>query len=114
MSRQGLMLFALTLLVSAGCSTARRYEPAIDPDSLDGTRFLHYLGTVPVASFEEGCRAMLLAADGEDHFATHEERYAELVRRGWFAKPGRWGRMMCSIRARWRTWPLRPVECRAG
>ena len=78
-------LFAL----SAGCAGVRNYEPSVAPDSLDGTSFLHYLGTVPVASVGEGCRAILLAADGTEAFDTHEERYAELIRRG-LVRPA-WG-----------------------
>jgi hypothetical protein len=72
----------LAALGTTGCSMPRRYEPKIDPGELDGTTFLHYLGTVPVASFDEGCRAVLLLADGQESYATHQERYAELVRRG--------------------------------
>lgn len=67
--------------LSAGCAGVRNYEPSVAPDSLDGTSFLHYLGTVPVASVGEGCRAILLVADGTENFGTHEQRYAELVRR---------------------------------
>ena len=67
---------------AVGCSTVRRYEPQQDPDALDATSFLHYLATVPVASVEEGCRAMLLVADGAERFDSHQERFAELLRRG--------------------------------
>jgi hypothetical protein len=77
----------------AGCSVARRYQPAQDPSTLDGTSFLHYLATVPVVSVEEGCRAMLLAADGAERYGSDEERMAELLRRGvvrevWNLRPG--------------------------
>ncbi len=89
----GLAVVAGMVLLSAGCASLRNYEPTVDPNTLDGTAFLHYLGTVPVASVEEGCRAMLLAADGSDSCTTHEERYAELLRRGfvrdsWRLSPG--------------------------
>ncbi len=67
----------------AGCASERRYEPAVDPNTLDGTTFLHYLGTVPVVSVEEGCRAILLAADGQESSDSHEARYDELVHRGY-------------------------------
>ena len=70
------------VVLLAGCSTVRNYEPEVDPNSLDSTCFLHYLSTVPVASVGEGCRAILLAADGAEDHDTYEERYAELVRRG--------------------------------
>jgi hypothetical protein len=48
---------------------------------------------VPVASVEEGCRAILLVADGVENYPTHDQRYAELVRRGmvreaWQLRPG--------------------------
>jgi hypothetical protein len=69
-------------MLIGGCAGVRNYEPSVDPNTLSATGFLHYLGTVPVASVEEGCRAMLLAADGSESFETHEQRYTELVRRG--------------------------------
>jgi len=77
-------LLASVCLTAAvtGCSTVRRYQPEQDPGTLDGTSFLHYLATVPVVSVEEGCRAMLLAADGTEQYTSHEERVAELLRRG--------------------------------
>ena len=80
MSRLAAMVGVLVL--SAGCAGVRNYEPSVDPNSLDGTAFLHYLGTVPVASVGEGCRAILLAADGTETLDTHEQRHAELIRRG--------------------------------
>jgi hypothetical protein len=89
----GLLLLTGAILSLTGCSTARRFEPAQDPDTLPGTSFLHYLATVPVVSVEEGCRAILLVADGVEKHRTHQERYAELLRRGmvreaWRLQPG--------------------------
>jgi hypothetical protein len=81
MRRKGALVAGLAVLL-AGCSNVRNYEPQLDPDTLDGTTFLHYLGTVPVVSVEEGCRAILLVADGTETLDSHEERYGELVRRG--------------------------------
>ncbi len=80
-------------LLLAGCASVRHYEPDVDPNSLDGTTFIHYLGTVPVASVEEGCRAILLVADEDEDFGSHHDRYAELVGRGvirasWRLEPG--------------------------
>ena len=46
----GLLLVAGAILSLTGCSAARRFEPAQDPDTLSGTSFLHYLATVPVVS----------------------------------------------------------------
>lgn len=74
--------FAAILLTATGCSMQRQYTPQVDTAALDGTTFLHYLGTVPVVSYEEGCRAILLAADGEERFTSHEQRQMELSRRG--------------------------------
>jgi hypothetical protein len=79
--RKGALLAGLAALL-AGCSNVRNYEPQLDPETLDGTTFLHYLGTVPVVSVEEGCRAILLVADGVETFGSYPERYDELVRRG--------------------------------
>ena len=89
----GLLLVAGAILSLTGCSAARRFEPAQDPDTLPGTSFLHYLATVPVVSVEEGCRAILLVANGVEKHRTHRERYAELLRRGmvreaWQLQPG--------------------------
>ena len=69
-------------LVVSGCGGPRRFEPAQNPDALPSTSFLHYLATVPVASVAEGYRAILLVADGEENWTTHEQRRAELTRRG--------------------------------
>ena len=77
-----LLLTTGAVLALTGCSAARRFEPAQDPDTLPSTAFMHYLATVPVVSVEEGCRAILLVADGEEHYPTHQERYAELLGRG--------------------------------
>jgi hypothetical protein len=81
MRRKGALVAGLAVLL-AGCSNVRNYEPQLDPDTLDGTTFLHYLGTVPVVSVDEGCRAILLVADGVETFGSHQERYDELVSRG--------------------------------
>jgi len=73
---------AAVLAIAPGCALRRHYEPPVHPDTLEGTTFLHYLGSVPVVSFGEACRAMLLTADGIEDHTTHAERYAELRRRG--------------------------------
>ena len=67
---------------AAGCTQQRRFEPSIAPEQLSDIQFLHYLETVPLTTFGEGCRAMLIAADGSDAYDDHATRYAELRRRG--------------------------------
>ncbi|HUU85928.1 MAG TPA: hypothetical protein VM243_20715 [Phycisphaerae bacterium] len=93
-ARAALLLlgFALAIMLT-GCAAPRRFEPAQNPDALPATSFLHYLATVPVVSVEEGCRAILLVTDGKEQYTTHDERYAELLRRGfarraWRLRPG--------------------------
>ncbi len=76
------LMFVCPALAISGCGGPRRFEPAQNPDALPSTSFLHYLATVPVASVAEGYRAILLVADGEEKWTTHEQRSAELTRRG--------------------------------
>jgi hypothetical protein len=80
----GSHLLVAALLASGlcGCTQKRQFQPKVDPDTLTDTQFLHYLETVPVVTFAEGCRAALIAGDGEDRFKTHEARYSELRSRG--------------------------------
>lgn len=65
-----------------GCAYSRQYEPSVDPNTLSDVQFVHYLVTVPVVTVEEGCRAVMIAADGEDSFSDHGERYAAMEQRG--------------------------------
>lgn len=66
----------------AGCTQKRQFQPQVDPEALTDIQFVHYLETVPVVTFAEGCRATLITADGSDNYKTHDARYAELKRRG--------------------------------
>jgi len=83
-ARRGVTLatLAVGLFALCGCTQQRKYQPPMDPNRMTDVQFLHYLETVPVVTFDEGCRAMLIAADGADPFKSHDERYAELKRRG--------------------------------
>ncbi len=75
-------LSAAATLVLIGCGRPiRTWLPDVDHRELDSTAFLHYLSTVPWATVEEATRAVLLLADGEERFADHEDRLAELARR---------------------------------
>ncbi len=65
-----------------GCAApVRQFQPAVSPDTLDDTRFLHYLPTAPVASLGEGCRAVLLLGE-EPIPATFAERREQLIAAG--------------------------------
>jgi hypothetical protein len=75
-------VLAIGAVATCGCSQTRQYQPPLDPSTLSDIQFVHYLETVPVVTFEEGCRAMLIATEGEDRWNTHEDRYAELKGRG--------------------------------
>lgn len=83
MQRAGRLVLSLAAIaaVATGCSQKRQFQPQVDPDALSDIAFLHYLETVPVVTFDEGCRAALIAADGKDPYHTFAERYAELKRR---------------------------------
>ena len=76
-------LSATVIMLLAGCTQpTRRFEPSVDPRPLSDLQFIHYLEGVPLVTVEEGCRAMLIAADGRDDYDNHADRYAELSRRG--------------------------------
>ena len=82
----------LAVVLAAGCSQTRQFQPQVDRESLSDTEFLHYLADVPVVTFEEACRGVLIAADGADAYDGYAERGAELERRGvirasWGLKP---------------------------
>ncbi len=73
----------LAAICLVGCAPrTRQFEPAANPRQLSDMQYLHYMETVPVATFEEGCRAMIMAADGADPYDSHVDRYAELRSRG--------------------------------
>ncbi len=71
------------VLLPAGCAGPRKYQPPVDPQTLDGTLFVHYLASVPAVTVEEAARAVLILADGEDAAESPDSRVAELERRGW-------------------------------
>lgn len=87
----GLVCLAL-VIVAAGCSQTRSYEPPVDPHTLDETQYVHYLASVPLVTYEEGCRALVILMEGKDRFSSHEEREAFLrsagvVRESWKLSP---------------------------
>ncbi len=75
--------YGLSLALVAGCAAPRRtFQPPHDPATLDDTAFVHYLATVPVASVDEGLRAVLMLTGPTSQWPTFEERRAELLRLG--------------------------------
>lgn len=66
----------------SGCARPRQTPPPVDPSKLSDDGFLHYLGEVPVVTVDEGFRAMLILADGEDTSKDFNDRYSKLVNRG--------------------------------
>lgn len=90
------------------CTAPRRtWTPSQDPTQLDDTAFLHYLATVPTVTVDEGSRAVLLLIGPTDRWATFEQRWSELERRGgvkaaWRRSPGDTldkGTLACMLRA---------------
>ena len=77
----GSSVLALCAAIFGGCAQTRQFQPTVAPESLSDIQFVHYLETVPVVTFAEGCRAIVIAADGKDTFDSHEARYAELKQR---------------------------------
>ncbi len=83
---------AIAAMLSGGCAHYREFQPQVEPETYSETQFLHYLSSVPTVTFAEGCRAMLIATDGADHFGNHDERYAalrdrDIVRDSWELDP---------------------------
>lgn len=77
-----LLLLSL-VLAAAGCARpVRHFQPAVAHQALGDTAFLHYLATVPVATVDEGCRAVLLLTERDPLPDTFEARRAVLVEMG--------------------------------
>ena len=90
----GLCVTAVVLL--GGCQgllrtypAQRTFQPARDPDSLSDVAFLHYLPTVPVATVDEGMRAILMLVGEAEATGTFEQRFEAL--RGRSAVKTAWG-----------------------
>lgn len=65
-----------------GCHAPQRsFQPPRDPDTLSDVEFLHYLPTVPVATVDEGMRAVLMLS-GSKSLGTFEQRFGALRARG--------------------------------
>ena len=78
-----LVACVMCLVSVVGCAAPiRTFEPEQNPDALSDTAFLHYLPTAPVASVDEGFRAVLLLVDEDLTCSAFEERRIELIRRG--------------------------------
>jgi len=75
-ARLAIAISAAGIVLSSGCTAQhRRFQPAIEPNTLPAHVFVHYLATVPVATMDEGCRAvLLLTADGEKAKSFPERR----------------------------------------
>jgi len=91
--RRMIVACIMCMVAVVGCAAPMRmFEPEQNPDALSDTAFLHYLPTAPVASVDEGFRAILLLADENLTCSTFEQRRIELIRRGaigasWDVKP---------------------------
>lgn len=75
-ARLAIVVSMIGIVFGWGCATPkRRFVPTVDPNSLPAHVFVHYLATVPVATVDEGCRAVLmLTADGEKAKSFPERR----------------------------------------
>ncbi len=78
----GFSSLVLCAALAGGCSQTRKFQPTIDPNTLGDTQFIHYLGSVPVVSFSEACRAMVIAGEGTDSFENFSQRYDYLQQKG--------------------------------
>jgi len=73
---------ALGMVTAGGCRHQITFEPQQDHNQLDSLEFVHLLAQQPVVTYDQGCRAVLLVADGEESPHTFGERKAELESRG--------------------------------
>jgi len=60
----------------------RAFRPELNPDALSDVAFLHYLATVPVATVDEGMRAVLILVDDRSGARTFEKRTQVLHEQG--------------------------------
>ena len=87
--RQAIRVFAVALGALAGCAPQVTIEPAQDHNEYESLDFIHLLAQQPMVTYDQGCRAMLLLADGqEEQPGVFEQRHAELLSRG--AVSDRW------------------------
>lgn len=85
-------LFLASMIPLGGCAaTKREFTPSVDPDKLGDVEFTHYLATVPVASVDEGMRAVLLVGGETKKWRKPTDRRAELIRRGAFREAWKLG-----------------------
>lgn len=83
---------AVVTLLPVGCVVQPTYEPAQEHGKLGEVEFIHYVASQPVLTFDEGCRAVLIVADGKETYDDFDSRFAELESRGyvrayWGLKP---------------------------
>ena len=85
-----LLVLAAGHFAYLGCSAPRRtWVPPQSAEQFDDTSFLHYLALAPVATVDEGARAVLMLIGPTDPGATFEQRWGELERLG--AARSSWG-----------------------
>ncbi len=80
------------LLLQVGCVVQPTFDPKQNHNEIDEVAFVHYVAGQPVLTFDEGCRVVLIAADGGEKYGDFEARFAELESRGcvrdyWGLKP---------------------------
>ncbi len=82
--RRGLLagVAVTALLLPVGCVVQPTFEPSQDHTTLGEVEFIHYVATQPVLTFDEGCRAVLIAVEGEDPHEDFDARFADLESRG--------------------------------
>ena len=99
------LVSALGLL---GCAAPRAPESRLNPNTLDDDAFLGYLADQPLVTVDEGYRAAIILAEGEDKSTTFDERRAwlqerDIARPAWHLEPdeyidnGSMSFMVCQI-----------------
>jgi len=79
-----LLICAVLGWAAAGCAHVDRTEQVNRAEQLGVDEFLHeHLPARAVVTTGEAYRALLLLADGDEHYNSFDARAAELMRRGW-------------------------------
>jgi len=82
-ARVAIVVSVMGVVLGSGCATPkRRFQPAVEPNTLPAHVFVHYLATMPVATVDEGCRAVLLLTANGEKAKSFPERRVVLQRLG--------------------------------
>ena len=87
------VLALLVCVAPLGCARTRQFTPDVDYNEVDSAIYVHHLVNLPLVTFAEACRAVLILSDGQDPGEDFEQRVSILEERGvvrpeWGLQPG--------------------------